>query len=51
MIRLHAAGGDERIGVLGSRLRRYQRELSDLVAAESKRNRIVALDEETRAAA
>ena len=51
MVRLHAAGGDERVGALGLRASGDERELADLVSAEPERNRVVALDEEARAAA
>ena len=46
MIRLDAAGRDQRVGALGDRLRRDEPQLADLVPAEAERNGIVALDEE-----
>ena len=51
VIRLHAAARDQRVGPLGARARRNELQLADLVAAESKRNRIVALRQERRRAA
>ena len=51
VIRLDAAGRDQRVGALVARARRDERELADLVPAEPERDRIVALDEEARAAA
>ena len=46
MIRLDAAGRDQRVGAVEDRLRRHQPQLAHLVAAESERNGIVALDEQ-----
>src|SRR6266545_308394 len=51
VVRLHATGRDQRVGTVRQRLRRYDVELADLVAAKPKRNRIVALDEERRGGA
>ena len=51
VIRLDAAGRDQRVGPFGQRLRRHELELADLVAAEPERNRVVALDEQRAAAA
>jgi hypothetical protein len=51
VIRLHAARGDQRVGAVGHCARRHERQLSDLVAAEPERDRIVTLDEETRSSA
>ena len=48
VIRLHAAGGNQRVGAFRPRLRRDQRQLAHLVPSEPERDRIVALDEETR---
>src|SRR6266545_4094783 len=51
VVRLHATGRDQRVRTVRQRLRRYDVELADLVAAKPKWNRIVALDEERRGGA
>jgi hypothetical protein len=40
---IDATGGDQRVGALGFRAAGNERQLANLVAAESKRNGIVSL--------
>ena len=46
MIRLHAAGGNQRVCAVGFGARRDERKLPHFVSAEPERDRIVALDEQ-----
>ena len=51
MVRLNAAAGDERVGAGLQRVGSDELQLAHLVAAERKRQGIVALDQEPGAAA
>ena len=51
VIRLHAAARDQRVGPSREGIRGDEPHLADLVAAEREPDRVVALDEQARAAA
>src|SRR5207245_2120928 len=48
VVGLHTAGGDERVGAVGLCPGGDERELSDLVSPERKRDCIVSLDQQAR---